>query len=765
MVTDLDRQDTGVQQGRHDAATVPLAPPRRVTRRAFLRWLVAGGAGVLAAGSVPAASALYGHGYDGRVFRGVRVAGVALGGLTADGARARLDQQVAAYLAARLTARTPDGAHEWQITPADLGVRLDTAGAVGAALRLGRQGGWLDNLTARARLLLDGRTLALAATLDDARLAAALRDWAPAATRQPVNARFTWDSAGRPVVQPDQPGVGFDYNGSRAAFLDRAAVLSTAPVRLVDASVTAPITAQMLEAIKPQTAALVEQPVTLRLGDRNWTLGADVLRAAFGYRLDGGRLVVALDPAALQPFLRNLAAAVADPGGNAQLYLDQQAGRYAIRPERAGHVLDAAATVAALDTALTAGQHEAAVALDPTTPTIVAADLEPVRASAEQIANTPLVVTYGTYRHVFQRADLLPLLVFKEQPGQPQKVAIGVDPDGVHKLTEALAKDINQEPRDAKFKWVNGQVQDAQPSQDGHTVEPGPTDAALTAAILGATGAASPQVTVTPPAVASSAKAQMYFGDRLGYGKTDYSFSIPNRKWNVELACQRLNGTLVPPNATFSFNEAIGVQTIANGYKSGYGIAIVAAQGGGPGKVETVSSIGGGVCQVSTTLFQGIYHAGLPIEERNWHLYWIDHYGAPPMGLKGLDATVDSESKVDFKFQNNTGNWLLVEALTQDGFVNIAVYGKNPGWKIQIDQPVIKDVKPADPKPVYEKTHDLPPGQQIQIEAAAGGFTAINHIVVTGADGKVIRDKSFMSNYVPAQNVFQVGVPASEPTT
>jgi hypothetical protein len=78
---------------------------------------------------------------------------------------------------------------------------------------------------------------------------------------------------------------------------------------------------------------------------------------------------------------------------------------------------------------------------------------------------------------------------------------------------------------------------------------------------------------------------------------------------------------------------------------------------------------------------------------------------------------------------------------------------------------VIKDVKPADPTPQYEKTHDLPPGQTIQIEAAADGFTAINHIVVTGADGKVIRDKSFMSNYVPAQNVFQVGVPASEPTT
>ncbi|HEX5504151.1 MAG TPA: peptidoglycan binding domain-containing protein [Thermomicrobiales bacterium] len=765
MVTDLDRQDTGAQEQSHDAATVPLAPPSRLGRRAFLRWLAAGGAGLLAAGSVPAASALYARGYDGRVFRGVRVAGVALGGLTADAARARLDQRVAAYVAASVPVRTADGGHEWRITPADLGVRLDTAGAVAAALRLGRRGGWLDNLAARARLLVDGRALALAATLDDGRLAAALRDWATTATRQPVDARFTWDRAGQPVVQADKPGLGLDYNGCRAAFLAHAALLSTAPVRLVDAGVTAPITAAMLEAIKPQTAALVAQPVTLRLGGKSWTLGADVLRAAFSYRLDGGRLVVALDPTALQPFLRELAAAVADPGANARLALDRQQGRYVVTPERAGHVLDAAATVAALDTALTAGQHEAAVALDPTTPTIVAADLEPARARAEQIADTPLVVTYGGYRRVFQRADLLPLLTFTEQPGQPQKVAIGVDPAGVHRLTAALAQDINQEPRDAKFKWVNGQVQDAQASQDGHTVEPGPTDAALTAAILGATGAATPQVTVTPPAVASSAKAQMSFADRLGYGKTDYSFSIPNRKWNVELACQRLNGTLVPPNATFSFNEAIGVQTIANGYKSGYGIAIVAAQGGGPGKVETVSSIGGGVCQVSTTLFQGVYHAGLPIEERNWHLYWIEHYGAPPMGLKGLDATVDSESKVDFKFQNNTGNWLVVEALTQDGFVDISLHGKNPGWKIQIDQPVIKDVKPADPKPVYEKTHDLPPGQTIQIEAAADGFTAINHIVVTGADGKVIRDKSFMSNYVPAQNVFQVGVPAGEPTT
>jgi vancomycin resistance protein YoaR len=224
---------------------------------------------------------------------------------------------------------------------------------------------------------------------------------------------------------------------------------------------------------------------------------------------------------------------------------------------------------------------------------------------------------------------------------------------------------------------------------------------------------------------------------------------------NVELSMERLNGALIPPDGVFSFNQTVGEQTVANGYQAAYGIAMV---GGPGGQVQTVSSIGGGICQVATTLFQPVYHTGLPVEERNWHLYWIPKYGQPPSGLQGLDATVDDQSKVDLKFRNTTGNWLAVEAVAKNGKVYIALHGQNPGWQVQIDPPVITNERKADPTMVYEKTHDLPAGQSIQVESAVDGFDAANHIVVRDGAGNVLRDVTFRSTYVPARNVTQVGV-------
>src|SRR5205823_379362 len=303
-------------------------------------------------------------------------------------------------------------------------------------------------------------------------------------------------------------------------------------------------------------------------------------------------------------------------------------------------------------------------------------------------------------------------LLFTKQPGKPEKVAITLDPDGVRALTQVIARDLNQGVRNAQFKWVDGTVKDVVTSQDGREVQFAATDAALSKAILGATGAATPAVTVTPPTIASSDKAKMVITDRLGFSKTDYSFSIPNRRHNVELAMERLDGALIPPGATFSFNETIGAQTVANGYQEAYGIALVAGPGGKPGQPKTVTSVGGGICQVATTLFQAVFRSGVPIEERNWHLYWIPSYGAPPAGLQGLDATVDDQSGLDFKFTNTTGNWMAIEAVADGSYARIAVYGKDPGWDVVIDPPVITNERKADPKPVLEKTHDLPPGQE-----------------------------------------------------
>ena len=639
--------------------------------------------------------------YQGRVYNGVTVAGVALGGLDRAAAIARLDAATAQWSATAVTARTKDGAQRWSFEPAALGIGVDTAAATDAALGYGRGNNAIGNFFAWfGALLPGGQRLTLPATLDDARLDAALRAWAPEATYGPTNAAFKAGADGKPTVIADVNGLGFDFDRARAAILDHAARLATEPVVLPQMPVPAPITAAMLQNVQPQVNAMVGQPFVARYEGTTWTIDQATLASAITYRLQDGRLVLALDRARLQPFFAQIGAALTQPGTSATLTTDAK-GIYRVVPGTQGVGVDEAATLAAIDTTLAHGGHELTLTVSPIDPPIVAADLEPVRARLEQILGKPFIVRHEEYRRTFVRSDLLPLITLTEQPQGPEKVVLGIDQTALRALTQVIAGDLNQPMRNAQFRLVQGMVTDVVKSQDGREVQFAATEAALRAALLGATGGASPAVAVTKPTTPSSLKATMLTPDVLGRGRTDYSSSIASRKHNVELAVERLNGTLVAPGAKFSFNAAVGEQTVANGYEEAYGIALVPGGGGG-GETKTVSSVAGGICQVSTTLFHGVFRAGLPIEERNWHLLWVN-YANSSTGAQGLDATVDDQAGLDFQWWNNTSGWIGIGAYADGGTVGITLYGKDPGWDIAVDDPVVSNVTEPDRAPNHRE--------------------------------------------------------------
>ncbi|MGN6810880.1 MAG: VanW family protein [Thermomicrobiales bacterium] len=736
----------------------------RLSRRELLRY----GGGVVA-GLTAVNTVLLGgfaaHTGSQQIRRDVRMAGIPLGGLTADTALARLTERTQAYLAGQLVLRTADDRAEWRGSPAALGLGFDLPAAVQAAVAVDGQGaaplryghwlaGWLP---------WGGQELLLPVTLDTEQFKGLLQAWGPSIDQTPLDATFTTD--GPVTVVPGQDGQTIAVEATEANLLMHAATLSMQPVTLAMRAVPPAITADMLATVQDQAAGLMQRTIRLRLDQRDWTLTSAQIRAALRYQRDGDQLLPVLAAEPLHAFFQKIAGEVSQPPVNARFGQDAT-GHYTIAPEQAGLVLDESATLDALTGALRAGAADAQVARRPQAAAIQAADLAPAYQRLDAILNTPLTVQFGDYTRQFSRADIQPLLVFTDQPEQPQKIAITLDPSKLAQLVSALAAQMNRDARTPQWRWQDGAIRAAQPGQDAWTVQEAPTQAALEQAILNATGQATPVVTVVKPEGDPFGGTPPVLPDRLGYGRTDYSFSIPSRRHNVELSVKRLDGTLIAPDAVFSFNQAVGAQTVANGYQEAYGIALVGGTGPGTGQVKTVNSIAGGICQVSTTLFQGAYHAGLPIVERNWHLYWITGYGPPssPTGLQGLDATVDDQSGLDFKFQNATGQWLAIEAVADGDWVRIAMYGRDPGWTVTIDPPVITNVRPADPKPVIEKTHDLPPGQQLPIEHAVDGFDAVNHIVVKGKSGAVLRVVTVRSSYVPSQNVVQVGVPANEPT-
>ncbi|CAA9569787.1 MAG: Vancomycin B-type resistance protein VanW, partial [uncultured Thermomicrobiales bacterium] len=716
----------------------------------------------------------------GRIYRGVGAAGVERVGLTRDEAVARLDERATAYTERPVPVRAARGVAEWAVVPADLGVRLDPAAAVDAAFAAGRGGNPVRNALAWSGALvgLGDHDVPVPATLDGTALEATVRAWAPDVTYWPTNATFTVRERGELAVVPDKDGLGIDLEGGRAAFLGHAARLSGRPVELPTSPVRADITAPTLDRLKPEATAATAMSLTLRLNDREWTLESADLRAALiAYRWDRG-FGVALDPARLRPFLDELAADVAQPGTNATLAPDAS-GRYLVTPGRDGLVLDEAVTLTAAAALLNAGgpigvgvggERVVPVSMRLQPPPIVAADLEPVRARVETVLETPLVVSFaGQPIRTFRRADLAPLIRLTPQPDATEKMTVTLDPAGVRALSLRLAGDFNQSVRDAEFKFLNRAVRDVVSSRDGRDVQLVPTGQALSAAILGADGALTlregTDVLITKPQVATADKAKMVVTDLLGRGRTNYGFRDDNGAHNVENAARLLNGILVPPSETFSFNRDVGPQTAANGYKDGYGIELV------DGGARTFSTVAGGVCQVSTTLFHGAFRAGLPIEDRSWHLYWVT-YAESSTGMKGLDATVYDDSGIDFQFVNTSGGWLGIEATANGEDVQVSIFGQDPGWEVRIDGPEISNERKADRTPIYEKTHDVPPGQRKQQDFARDGFDSAIRRRVYAADGSLLvvntgngpqpMDTTFRSNYLAARSIIQIGVPANE---
>lgn len=230
----------------------------------------------------------------------------------------------------------------------------------------------------------------------------------------------------------------------------------------------------------------------------------------------------------------------------------------------------------------------------------------------------------------------------------------------------------------------------------------------------------------------------------IGVGTSDYSHSIPEREHNVILATAKFNGVLIEPGKELSFGATIGDISSATGYKPAYIIS------GG----RTILGDGGGVCQVSTTLFRAALNTGLPITERHAHAYRVGYYenDAPA----GLDATVFYPS-VDLKIKNDTPAHILVETSVDEANkkVTFRLYGKKDGRRAETTTPVLTNIS-APPPAVNQEDPTLPRGVTKQVDFPAWGGKSTFTYKIIRADNTV-EEKVFASNYRPWAAVYLVG--------
>lgn len=252
-------------------------------------------------------------------------------------------------------------------------------------------------------------------------------------------------------------------------------------------------------------------------------------------------------------------------------------------------------------------------------------------------------------------------------------------------------------------------------------------------------------VDIVRPSVTTEMVNSFGIKELIGRGYSEFAHSIPGRIHNVALAASRLNGVLIKPGETFSFNKAVGDVSASTGYQTAY----IIKDG------RTVLGDGGGVCQVSTTLFRAALAAGLPIKERQAHAYRVSYY--EQAGFKaGLDATVFSPT-VDFKFTNDTPAYILIQtkADTQNLTLTFELYGTHDGRAAEIVNHVVGSIT-SPPAPLYQDDPTLPPGVVKQVDFAAWGAKASFLYRVTRG-GEVINEQTFTSNFRPWQAVFLRG--------
>lgn len=323
--------------------------------------------------------------------------------------------------------------------------------------------------------------------------------------------------------------------------------------------------------------------------------------------------------------------------------------------------------------------------------------------------------------------------------------------DEFNSLLESIQPLVETPVQDALFTFENEKVVAFKASQEGKGLNKQELINRFQEAIQTALRKHSGEITIIIPTVTiepavTTDKANSFgIKEKIGSGYSMFSGSIPGRIHNVALGSSRLNGVIIRPGETFSFNQAIGDISAATGYQPAY----IIKDG------RTVLGDGGGMCQVSTTLFRAALNAGLPIVERHEHSYRVHYYeegGYKP----GLDATVFSPTE-DLKFTNNTPASILIQTSvdTENLTATFDLYGAHDGRKAEIYDHQVWGIS-APPPPLYQDDPTLPVGTVRQVDFDSWGAKALFKYKVTRGS-EVLTEQEFFSNYRPWQAVFLKG--------
>ncbi|QYK50317.1 MAG: VanW family protein [Anaerolineales bacterium] len=526
--------------------------------------------------------------------------------------------------------------------------------------------------------------------------------------------------------------------------------------------------------------------VTLTYGEQSWTYSPAQLgllldaeasaQAAYGFgrswlpweniaekiqSLRGGaqlapRLIFNGDQA--QITLQNLASQFNRPTVEAQLTvngLDVQ-----VQPGQVGLTLDTERTGAFLAATLLDMQNvRVPLAVVEQPPRIL--DVSAQAEIARSILSQPLVIAPGgNYEDSPGPWTLEPeqlagmLSIERVESAEGAHYQVGLQSDKLAAILLPLSADVAATPRNARFIFNDDtrELDLYKSAVIGRQLHVQSSIDHINAQLAQGAHQIDLQYTLTEPTVQDDAKAADLGLRELVVEATTYFYgSSPERIQNIQTAAERFHGLLVPPGAVFSMVDNIGDISL----DSGFAEALIIFGG------RTIQGVGGGVCQVSTTLFRAAFFGGFPIVERWAHAYRVSYYEYNAAvqrdpRLVGLDATVYAPV-VDFKFQNDTDSWLLMETYVNPAARSITwkFYSTSDGRSVEWNTTGPRDILPAlDDK--YEENPEFATGQIKQVDYAAEGAT-VRVTRTVYRNGEVINEDVITTKYQPWAAVYQYG--------
>lgn len=492
---------------------------------------------------------------------------------------------------------------------------------------------------------------------------------------------------------------------------------------------------------------------TGRAGDPFSSLVQSIQARMTGYNLPPTMII---DEHIAQQYLLKIAAQIDRPVIEAGLGF--QGVDVTINPSQTGRSLNIEGTLKVLTVQLQTLQDGIVPVIVTETPPLFV-DAAPLAASARIILSAPLILTVPNASQgdqgpwTIEPIELAKVITVQPDPGNsssPYKV--GLDSNALRSYLEAIAPALDRLPANARFSFNDDtrRLDLIQSAVTGRTLNVEASLESINTHLAAGEHSIPLELISTLPQVADNATTQDLGITELIHAETSYFYgSSAARISNIRTAAANFHGLLIAPGEEFSMASAMKDVTLDNGYTEA--LIIYGNQ--------TIKGVGGGVCQVSTTLFRAAFFSGFPISERYAHAYRVGYYeqtasGASNPNLAGLDATVFIPV-VDLKFTNDTPYWLLMETYVTDSSITWKFYSTSDGRSVEWHNDGLQNVVPA-PKPLYKENPELQKDQIKQVDWSADGADIhISRIVYR--DGNIYFQDEFNTHYAPWQAVYEYG--------